>query len=47
MRVKKIINCCSSCMQKETVGSSCAVCQPRDAFPSAFSSQAEWDNDEE
>lgn len=46
MRVKQIIRCCPQCMQDDSV-QACAVCRPRSAFPSAFSSQAEWDGEPE
>lgn len=45
MRERKLISCCPKCMQSEESSSACPLCRPRSNFPSAFSSQAEWDTD--
>jgi hypothetical protein len=47
LRLRQIIKCCPACMRAAESAESCAICRPRSAFPSAFSSQAEWDNEQE
>lgn len=46
MRERNLITCCPRCMQNQQEGPACPLCRPRSSFPSAFSSQAEWDSDE-
>lgn len=47
MRQRQLITCCPNCMKDENPASPCPVCRPRSNFPSAFSSQAEWDTEEQ
>jgi hypothetical protein len=47
MRERQLVKCCPKCMQDEQQDSVCPVCRPRSSFPSAFSSQAEWDSEEQ
>lgn len=47
MRRQQLIKCCPKCMQEELDAPACPVCRPRSSFPSAFSSQAEWDSEDQ
>lgn len=47
MREQQTIKCCPKCMQEGMERPVCPTCRPQSSFPSAFSSQAEWDSEEE